>query len=146
MNIENVKKSQVINNLKNDTYARLGVTKFGVGLMAIKPIPKGTDIFKTTIGPCKADEWIRLSPKDVKELPKSVKEYVYDFGAVSGGPLSQKGPVVVPKLGMNTLDVTNYFNHSDTPNCKAKMDKTCFMRFQSIRDIKKGEELTYKYD
>jgi hypothetical protein len=140
-----VNKSMVLRNLKNDTYARLGCTKYGVGLVAIKEIPAGADIFKTTIGPCKADEWVKLSPAQIKTLPKPIQELVYDFGAVRGGPLAKSGPAVVPLLGMNTLDVTNYFNHSDKPNCKAMMDPKCFMRFKSLRKIKVGEELTYKY-
>ena len=141
-----VSKQRILRNLKEHTYARLGCTKYGVGLVAIKNIPKGTDIFQTTVGPCKPDKWIKLSASEIKKLPKSIQDLVYDFGAVKGGPLAKSGPAVVPVMGMNTLDVTNYFNHSDKPNCKAMMDPTCFMRFKSIRDIKAGEELTYKYN
>lgn len=140
-----ITKSMVMRNLKQDTYARLGCTKYGVGLVAIKDIPAGVDVFKTTIGPCKPDRWIKLTTGEIKKLPKVVQELVYDFGAVRGGPLAKSGPAVVPLLGMNTLDVTNYFNHSDKPNCKAMMDPKCFMRFKSLRKIKAGEELTYKY-
>ena len=143
---EKITKQMVLRNLKKETYARLGCTKYGVGLVAVKPIPKGADIFKTTIGNCKPDKWVRLTSKEIKSLPKVIRDFVYDFGAVNGGPLAKSGPAVVPLMGLNTLDQTNYFNHSDNTNCKAMMDPKCFMKFKSLRRIKPGEELTYKYD
>ena len=142
---DRITKKMVIENLKKDTYARLGCTKYGVGLIAIKPIPPGSDIFKTPISKCKSEKFILLSAKEMKRLPKIIRDFVYDFGATKGGPLSKSGPAVVPLMGLNTLDQSNYFNHSDKPNCKAIMDPKCFMRFTSLRKIKPGEELTYKY-
>lgn len=144
--MKKITKAMILKNLKQDTYTRLGCTKYGVGLVAIKDIPAGVDIFKTTTGVCKPDEWIKLSPTELKKIPKPVRDLIYDFGAVEGGPLAKSGYAVVPKAGMNTLDITNYFNHSDKPNCKAMMDPKCFMKFKSLRKIKKGEELTYKYN
>ena len=37
-----------------------------------------------------------------------------------------------------------FFNHSDEPNCEAYMEGR-FIMLKTIKDIKKGEELTAKY-
>jgi hypothetical protein len=46
-------------------------------------------------------------------LQRPVQDLVYDFGAISGGPLANKGPAIVPKEGLNTMNISNFMNHSD---------------------------------
>ncbi len=41
-------KEELIKHLKNDVYCRLGVSKIsGIGVIAIKDIPKGTNPFRS---------------------------------------------------------------------------------------------------
>lgn len=143
-------KSQLLQHLKQDTWVRMAKTKYGAGLKAIRPIPPNTLIFKTPFASCPPDNWVRIEESDIKKLPKAVRQLVYDFGAISGGPLAQKGPAVVPLMGFNSMNITNYLNHSPNPNCKAivhnqRSKSPCFMTFKTIRHIKTGEDITYNY-
>ena len=143
-----VTKSKLIKHLKEDTWVRMAKTKYGAGLRAIRDIPKDTLIFKTPTSMCNPDNWIRLEEKEIRTLPKSVQDLVYDFGAVSGGPLSNKGPAIVPKQGLNSMDISNFMNHSEKPNCITVMGKSkqpCLMTFKTKRKVKAGEMMTYKY-
>ena len=145
-----VSKRKLLKHLKEDTWVRMSKTKYGAGLRAIRDIPAGTFIFKTPTAVCPPDNWVRIEEKDIKTLPKPVQQLVYDFGAISGGPLANKGPAVVPLDGFNSMNITNYMNHSDRPNCTAIMSSKsnnmpCFMTFKTLRKVKSGEMMTYKY-
>lgn len=125
-----------------DTYVKLGCTKYGVGVVALKPIPKRTYIFKTPKSLCDEDKWIQLTEKEIKKFPLAIQKLVYDFGAVSGGPLVSKGPAVVPINGFASMNMSNYMNHSIKPNCEPVFLNKCLMTFRTIR---KNEMLTYNY-
>ena len=47
-------KAQILYQLKNDIYTRLAPMKHGIGVVAIRHIPKGVDPFLGT----EVDEWI----------------------------------------------------------------------------------------
>lgn len=117
-------------------YCRLGVTKHGVGVIAIRSIPKGTDPFKN------ADpegDVLRI-PKaefDAYDAPEEAKTMVRDFCAL------QDGVYYVPNYGIDAITKFYYLNHSKKPNMMTP-DKGC--TFITMRDIKAGEELTANYD
>lgn len=117
-------------------YCRLGVTKHGVGVIAIRNIPKGTDPFKN------ADpegDVLRI-PKaefDAYDAPEEAKTMVRDFCAL------QDGIYYVPNYGIDAITKFYYLNHSKKPNMMTP-DKGC--TFLAMRDIKAGEELTADYD
>jgi SET domain-containing protein len=111
-------------------YARIGLSDVhGVGVCAIRDIPKGTLVFK---GENERVAW--RSRAWVRKLPKAFRDLYEDFGMVDGNLIG-----VPPSL--NNLSVGWYINHSETPNVWADDDG----RFRALRRIKKGEELTADY-
>src|SRR6202035_150837 len=102
----------------------------GVGVFAIRDIPKGKYVFRGD-----DDEMVWVSASAVNRLDKEAKKLYRDFCVTRdrryGCPRS-----------FNLLTLAWYLNHSDKPNMTA--DKN--YNFYSIRRIKKGEELTADYD
>jgi SET domain-containing protein len=114
----------------DDIYARIAVSSFhGVGVRAIRPIPKGTLVFA---GETERVAWVDRSK--VKRLPAHIRSLYDDFGMASGDKLG------VPRT-FNMLSVGWYVNHSDEPNLVAGDDG----RFRALRRIATGEELTADY-
>jgi len=127
-------KKQLLENLKNDIYCRLKPSPIhGVGVFAIRNIQKGIDPFKG----CKVVRWYGFNEKELKNLHPAVKKMVYDLLSL------QKGKIWVPDFGMNGVDISFFVNSSKKPNLKAVEDKN--FRFITLREIKKGEELTVNY-
>lgn len=128
-------KKQFLRSL-NDVYCRLGVTTHGVGVVAIRTIPMGTDPFKN------ADPFgdvleIKKEELDLYDAPEEVKNLVRDFCAL------QNGVYFVPNYGMDALTKFYYLNHSKKPNMVTPDRGETFI---AARDIKAGEELTADYD
>ena len=114
-------------------YCRLGHGIHGVGVFAIRNIPKGVDpFFDPTPG-----KWISVTPKELEGQPEEIKKLINDFC-----PL-QNGKYWVPDHGMNSIAVGYYLNHSKAPNMIAVRDGEAFV---TKRSIKKGEELFSDYE
>jgi SET domain len=128
-------KRELLMELKVRTWVRLGVTKHGVGVIAIRDIPKGIDPFQS----CQPiARWIELSPEDIELLDPEVKRLVTDFAPFA------EGVYYCPNFGFNQLDPSFYLNHdSKKPNMNAAKKGEYFV---TNRDIKAGEELTVSYD
>ena len=135
------KKLKLIKHLENDIYCRIGVSKIsGVGVIAIRDIPKNTDPFKTLNN--KNDEIIMLTDKDVSGLDKNVLKIINDF--FGSGDKKKKYDVLAS--GANNINVSFYMNHSDKPNIDIVEDDTSdYYGFRTNRRIKEGEELTIDY-
>ena len=119
-----------------EVYTRLGVTAHGVGVIAIRPIPKGTDPFKNA----DPEGDVLKIPKadlDAYDAPEKAKELVRDFCAL------QDGVYFVPSYGIDALTKNYYLNHSDEPNMET-LDKG--ETFIAMREICVGEELTASYN
>jgi uncharacterized protein len=111
-------------------YTRLGPSKIhGVGVFAIKQIPKGAYVFPSDDEPI---VWVQK--KRIKNLPKAVRDLYDDFCIIKG---SKYG---CPR-NFDSLTPAWYLNHSTNPNVAADQK----VRFYTLRDIKKGEELTVDY-
>lgn len=111
-------------------YARIGLSRVnGVGVRAIRDIPRGTAIFH---GESERVRWV--SRAAVRRLPTALRRLYEDFGMVWGDRIG------VPTT-LNMLSVGWYVNHSDRPNIEADEDG----RFHALRRIRKGEELTADY-
>jgi len=114
-----------------DVYVRLKPSGIhGVGVFAIRAIPKGTNVF--------ADDhsrmvWIEASK--MKGLNEETRKLYDDFGVLKNGRYGCPG-------SFNMLTVGWYINHSKKPNVRVEKGYT----FYSMRGIKKGEELTVDYD
>lgn len=119
-----------------DVYCRLGVTKHGVGVVAIRTIRKGTDPFKNA-DPCGDVLKIPKDDLDRFDAPEEAKKMVRDFCAL------QDGVYFVPNYGIDAVTKFYYLNHSKTPNMTTPNKGETFI---AMRDIKAGEELTSDYD
>jgi hypothetical protein len=111
-------------------WTRLKPSKIhGVGVFAIRDIPKGTCVFLHDDQPI-----VWIDRKSVDNLPLSLKKLYDDFCIVKGDEYG------CPKH-FDALTTSWYLNHSDEPNVAADED----YRFHAIRDIRAGEELTASY-
>ena len=134
-------KAKLLENLREDTYCRIVASKVhGVGVGAIKDIPKGVDPFMR-VG--KEPKAIPLTDGEVQSLSTGVKKMVEDFTEKTGRYW------YIPETGLNALDVTFYLNHNDRPNigtCRNSNNPDSFVSFITKRCIKKGEELFINYN
>ena len=134
-------KENLIENLKNDVFVRLGVSKIqGVGVFAVKDIPLGTQIFACCNG--KQALPIEVSCEDLKEIEHPVIEYMQDFIVETEACMYH-----LPYRGLNSMHIMFYLNHSDNPNAKAWFggEADDYVKFATCKDVKKGEELTEDY-
>jgi SET domain-containing protein len=126
-------KHRLHQHLKHEVYCKLGVsTIHGVGVFALRDIPKGTLPLKSMV----SRKEKKFSRSELKEIPSSVRKHLADFCLVESGRVS------VPEIGMNAVNISVYLNHSKTPNLffnKAEV-------LEALRDIARGEELTIDYD
>lgn len=130
-----MQKKQFLRSL-TDVYCRLGITKHGVGVVAIRTIPKGVDPFKR----CDPFGDVLEIPEaefEAADAPEEAKELVRDFCTL------QDGKYFVPNYGIDAIDKSYFLNHSKKPNM-VTTDKG--ETFVAARAIKKGEELTANYD
>ncbi len=134
-------KNKLLEHLQNDVYCRIGISKIpngGVGVIAIKDIPKGTNPFKNLSK--EKEEIINLSNNDIKELDPNVKKILMDF-------FGTKNNYDVLYSGPNYINVSYYLNHSNKPNLKIVNNKNSnYLSFETNRLIKEGEELYINYE
>jgi SET domain-containing protein len=111
--------------------ARLGASPInGVGVFAIKKIPKGTVIF-----PEDQEDLVWINKSSLRGLSPEEKRLYDDFCIILGNRYG------CPK-SFNELTPAWYFNESAAPN----VGTDNLYRFYALRDIRKGEELTVDYD
>lgn len=137
MNKDIEKKKQIIENLKN-TYCRLGASKIeGVGVIAVRDIPKGKNPF---LG-IKNSKYHKFTLKELKKIDKGVLKMIEDFFVIE-----KDQTVNITENALNGMDISFFVNNSDKPNLKifddGKNDSYCF---KTIKKVKKGEELTFSY-
>lgn len=126
-------KKKILHHLAREVYCRLGVsTVHGIGVFAIRPIPEGIDPLRSMVGSID----IKFKKSELKELPKSVREQIKMFCYY------RKDDVFIPTMGLNTMDLAIYVNHSKSPNVRMKRSGY----FETLREIHKGEELFMDYD
>ena len=132
----------LLNNLKNDTYCRLKPSSVhGIGVFAIRDIPKGVNPFKLTNDKCVNYNASTINKAEYNTLPKPVKKLLNDFIHPN-----KDGSFDVPYLGFNSIDLSFYMNHCENNNID--VDSTCkctYYRFITNKIIKSGEELFINY-
>ena len=124
-------KAQFLKSLE-DCYTRLALTEHGVGVRAIRPIPKGTDPFLF----CPKIEVFELHKDELTSYPEAVVTLVKNFCAREGDVY------YVPKSGIDAIGKNYYLNHSSEPNMVTPDEGLTFI---ASRDITEGEELTVDY-
>ena len=134
-------KNKLIKHLENDIYCRIGVSKIsGVGVIAIKDIPKGIDPFKTLSK--EVENVIELDKDDIKKVDPNVKKIISDF---FGNSNSKRFDILAS--GPNNINVSFYMNHSDKPNIDIiEKSNSNYMGFVTNKNIKKGDEITINYN
>ena len=126
-------KEQLLHQLQADTYVMLKPSPVhGIGVFAIKDIPKGCrTIFSQGVG-----EWIKLSYKEVEQLPEHSRNLVETYC------LYDEESYFVPDYGFKLMDLVLYLNHSSEPNIASINDGE---HFEALREIRVGEELLVNY-
>jgi hypothetical protein len=115
----------------HDVFVRLKPSKLhkgGVGVFAIRPIPKGTNVF--------FGENEKLVWTDSKRLPRlrHFRDLYTDFGVL------REGRYATP-VNFNSIGPGWYLNNSADPNVKCDEN----LDFIAIRNISTGEELSANY-
>ena len=128
-----VNKARVLEHLQKEVYCRLGISKVhGIGVFAIRSIPKGV---KPLVSLIKIKEF-EFSKKEIKKLPATVRKEVEMFCYYD----SKKH--LIPSIGLNSMNLAFYMNHSKKPNVKFLKNGDIV----AIKQIKTGEELFFDYD
>lgn len=111
-------------------HTRIGRSKIhGVGIVAIRPIRKGTYIFFPD------DDKLRwVNAAEVRRLPKEIRKLYEDF-------CIKKGKKYGCPVNFNKLTPAWFLNHSASPNVAIDDD----YRFYALKNIAKGDELTTDY-
>ena len=126
-------KKKIIQHLKNELYCKLGVSPVhGIGVFAIRSIPKGVNPLKTYVTGKEVD----VPKRDIKRLPLGIKNQIKMFC------FYDRKKVCVPEIGMNSFHLSVYLNHSKQPNLRFKHDGSLV----TLTRIEEGEELFIDYD
>jgi SET domain-containing protein len=126
-------KLKILENLKN-TYCRLRPSKIeGVGVFAIRNIPKGKNPFPGT----RKQIWHKFNISELKKIDKEIMPLIDSFFVIH-----KDGSVEISDSGLNGMDISYFLNNSDKPNIKTVDDGENFV---TLRKIKKGEELSVSY-
>lgn len=126
-------KDALLQQLRHETFVALRPSGIhGIGVFAIRDIPKGTkNIFSHGIG-----DWIKVSITEVEALPRHSRDLIETYC------LFDEDHYYVPDYGFKVMDLVNYLNHSADPNV-ISVDHG--EHFEALRDIKEGEELFVDY-
>jgi SET domain-containing protein len=127
-------QTRLLQQLKEQTYVMLKSSPVhGIGVFAIRPIPKGCrNIFSTG-----SEAWIRLPISEVEALPEHARTLIETYC------LFDEENYFVPESGFKLIDPVIYLNHSSTPNVLSVNDGEMF---EAIKDIAPGEELLVNYN
>lgn len=130
-----ISKPDLLNELVNNTYVVLRPSPVaGIGVFALRDIPKGCrDMFSK---PDPSDNWIKVPLAEVEKLPDHTRFLIWNYC------LFDDEHYFVPDHGFKKVDLCLFLNHSDDPNVKS-VDEGAY--FETLRDIKEGEELFLYY-
>lgn len=128
-------KQELLNELIHNTYVMLRPSPIeGIGVFAIRDIPKGT---KTMFSkPNASDKWITIAREEVERMPSHAQHIITNYS------LYDDESYFVPDHGFKKVDVCLFLNHSDQPNVASINDGDYF---EATRDIAAGEELLIDY-
>jgi SET domain-containing protein len=121
----------------SNVYTRLGISKIhGIGVLAIRDIPKGTKVFSEDKSKL---VWFTAEELELDTLSPPLRQFYEDFCVL----VIKDGSKMYGCIENFThLTIEWYLNHADNPNvyCDKNYD------FYTLTDIRAGEELTSSYD
>jgi hypothetical protein len=130
-NAEECRKA-VIKNLK-ETYCRLRPSEIsGVGVFAVRNIPRGVNPFLVL----RKEAWFKLSKSELDGIGSEIMKLVDDFFVIE-----KDGSAWISDFCLNGLNISYFVNHSKAPNLKRMPSG----EFKALREIHSGEELTVDY-
>ena len=122
-------------DLLDNVYCRIQRSPIhGVGVFAIRPIPKGVNPMREQ----RAADFQTIPVfeiRDEADVPEGLKQLVKDMCPEHDGAYD------IPPFSLNEIGVSYYLNHSKTPNMTEDDGN-----FVTARDIEAGEELTVDYE
>ena len=128
-------KEELLNELTINSYVTLKPSSIaGIGVFAIRDIPKGTRTMFSK--PDVNERWITISVHEVLDLPEHVQQLIGNFC------LFDKENYFVPDHGFKKIDMSLFLNHADNPNIISLDDGSYF---EATRDISADEELLIDY-
>ncbi len=123
-----------LNQISKTVYCQLKPSKHhGVGVFAVRDIPKGTKPFESRERDAK---FYKLLISDLKKLPAFFVALIKNYS------VREKNYYWVTLGSWNTCFIQDFLNHSDNFNIIWDDNANSF---RSARKIKKGEELTVNY-
>lgn len=128
-------KKKTIHAILNATCKLMPSKIEGIGVFAIKDIPKGVNPFADEL----PSRWVKLKKSDLAEADEEVKKLVKAFFVEEGEY------IWVNKDGFYSMGLSFYTNHSKNSNLRA-LDTKNGTVFFTKRKILKGEELLSDYD
>ena len=135
-------KKNLLKHLKKDVYCRIKKSNIhGIGVFAIKDIPKNTNPFKNTNNKYIKYNFKKITSSELLTLDKEVIKMIKDYFAKE-----ENGDYYVPVVGLNGLDISFYMNHSKKPNIDiVTLKSSDAVVFKTNKLIKKGKELLIDY-
>jgi len=130
-----MKRTHLLNRVLRDCYCRLQPSKIhGIGVFAVRDIPKGRYPFKTI--PKYANfGYVRITEDELDALPPTLSKLIRELFIPTDGKMH------VPNYGTNMIRLNCYLNHSIKPNMRTRNGYD----FVASRKILVGEELTVDY-
>jgi hypothetical protein len=130
-----MKRAELLRRILTDCFCRLQPSSIhGVGVFAVRNIPKGRDPFRT-LAKYATTGLVRVTEDELAVLPPKLATLVRALFV----PTADK--LYVPTSGLNVIYLSAYINHSSRPNLWTKDGA----RFVTSRAIRPGEELTVDY-
>ncbi len=135
MSAESDYKNLLIDNLNNNTYAKLAVFPDNkLGFVAIKDIPANTNPFSLTNNQDIFYDFVELNQSDIDHLDIVIKDFIRTFFCV------ETQTYFIPFFGLNTMNFIIYIRIDDA-NANITNDFTNLnaelINFKTIRPIAK---------
>ncbi len=132
----NAPDKKILLDLQKNIYCRISRSKIsGVGVLAIRDIPKGENPF----GGVPKNKYITIDADKVLRNPKihpGVVRMAKDFYSI------RDNKIYFPDSSLNAINISFFMNTSKNANIGTRDGETFFAK----KKIKKGEELLVDYD
>ncbi len=130
-----MKRAEFLRRVLANCYCRLAPSPIhGIGVFAIRDIPRGRNPFNT-LPKYARPGYVRMTSAELDALPPQLRQLICALFVPTDGDMW------LPNSGTNLVYLNAYFNHSTTPNLRTRDG----YHFVSLRKICEGEELTVDY-